>query len=255
MPIVYTPPAPPGLRPFPLGQGSYNGIGWGPGQQIQVVDHKGLDETPSVNPNDQRRDQAHGTWSGGEWMAGRTVSMTLAVIGQDNDDLRSLLALIELAWWPDGVDRPLWLFDSHRFLSARLRRRAFDQLVGGRERVSRIAVEWYGPDPFYHGPQVTAALPATVSNDGLPTPVVLRVVGPAVAPIFTLGASPVQWNATLASGHVLELDSNLRTAKLDGVGGQALTPTSHWWSLQPGSNVVSYAGGGTPTLVYSPRWA
>jgi len=255
------------VRPYPLGNGSYNGIGWGPGQQIQIVSHTGIEETPAMRTDQQDRGQAHGAWAGPDWFSPRTVQITFVVLGRDNTDLRTLLASVERAWLPDSTDRPMALYDGHRFLTARVRQRAFEHFLGGRERTSKGIVQWFARDPFYYSPTSIASIGAGaathLANDGtLPSPVRIQMVGPLTDPTLTnaaLGAS-LFVNGELAPGDVLLLDSDARTVTLNGSPSDiSLDPSSRWWDLLPGDNPITYsslsAGSGERAAIsYASAW-
>jgi Concanavalin A-like lectin/glucanases superfamily len=243
------------VRPLPLGAGSYNGVSWGPGQQIQIVKHEGLDETAPVRNTDQDRGGQDGQWSGRDLYGPRTVTITFAVLGRDNQDLRALLAVIERAWREDSVDRPMRVFNGERTLTARIRHRAFDQPLGGRDKTSTVVVQWYAKDPYYYESEQTVILrpnvPVLLLNPGdVSAPIHIRLVGPAAAPSFSNDTLPAQlWlNVTLDTGEVLDIDSDLRSILLNGVpSSPAKDPRSLWWDLFVGVNQVRYtSASGSP---------
>lgn len=275
-------------RPIPLGLGSYNGIGWGSGLAIQVIDCD-VEETPDLRTNDQIRTGAHGTWTGNDFYGGRTVTLALAVLGTSNDDLRTQLASIETAWLPDSIERPLWLYNSTRFLKARIRKRRFSHALGGLERVTTVTLQFYARDPFLYGPQQNITVGPGVVAGGLawpltwplawgsvvsggavitnPGPVetapIIQIPGPCTNPSVTNDtlAATLRVATTLNVGDTLVLDTDARTVTLlNGPSrDSSLDPTSRWWRLQPGVNFIRFSSGsGVSTeyasLLYSPAW-
>jgi Concanavalin A-like lectin/glucanases superfamily len=244
--VVFSPLA----RPLPLGQGSYNGISWGPGQQVQIIEHEGIEETPPTRNTDEDRGGLDGQWASDRDPYGpRTVTVTFALLGSSNADLRRLLAEVERAWQPDGRDRPMLLFDGARVLNARVRKRSFQHWLGGRERTARVTVQWYAKDPFYYESveQVVTLVPNVaqlVSNPGdVEAPVRIRLAGPATGATFSRDDIGAQlWLAVvLHTGEVLDLNSDVRSALVNGVpNADWLDPRGRWWHLKVGVNQVRY---------------
>jgi hypothetical protein len=255
------------VRPQPVGAGSYAGWAWGhPEDRLIVTLAEGFDETPSLSTTDQQRAQGHGTWTGDDYFVGRSLTLTFAVLGANNDDLRELLALIELAWWPDSIDRPLRLFDGVRYLTARVRRRRFEHFrAGAASGTGLVVVEFYGADPFYHGDDVTVPLDATapvvVRNPGVPVPVRFTLHGPATNPSLTLveSGAVLHFPVVLGGGDVLTIDGDMRSFRLNGAPQAiALASGARWWGLAKGTQHVTYTeshgGPGAAALTFTPSW-
>lgn len=295
VPIVQpaTPVAGPPTRPFPYGSCSYNGITWGPGQWLQFVeDDGGLEETPDMTTIDNPRAEGHGTWSGQDWLGPKTWTPKFVVLGDSNEDLRAKLYQLDEAWFPDSVDRPLWVYDSNRYITARIRKRAFTHSQGGRGTVSWVTVQFFAADPLYYSPeqsvvlhprQVTggisfplvfpldfgtaqAGVVTVVSDSPVPTPVRIRVPGPCTNPQFSLDnvqGAVLDCGLTLVAGDVLDIDTGARTVVLNNGPHReaALGSAVRWslWRLRKGPNMIHYrSDSGLPTespvLSFSPAW-
>lgn len=282
------------VRPIPLGNCSYQGLNFGPGEKIQVVDHDGFEETPALRTNDQDRAAADGQWSGKDYKSGRIATITFTILGDDNLDLRTQLAAFVRIFRPDSTEYPLWLYDSQRFLKARVRKRGIPrQERGGRGSTAWCAVQFYAKDPYYYGPtaSVTAGLISTVPGSGglsmpltfplrfgttlagagsgnafnagdEPTPVRLYIPGPCVNPVVSsdTAARSLEFNITLASGEFLVTDSDMRTVLLNGTAYRnAVIDGRNWFDLLPSDNFLRYSSasrgsGEHAVATWNPRW-
>jgi Phage tail protein len=259
------------LRPYSLGVGSYNGIGWGRGTWLQVITYDGLEETPSIRSQDTDRAEGQGTWSGPDRMGGRNIVFSFAILGTNNEDLRQKLWQLEQAFVVDGIDRQLWLYDSSRYLMARVRRRQFAPALGGRGASGKLVVQFYAPYPLYRGIQNSHTVGLATATGGLSfplpwplvfgtvvggtmihnygnleAPVVIQVPGPAINPAISNDAynASIVVNITLVTGDLLVIDTDARTVTLGGQSRDSqLSPWSNWWNLLPGDNLIRYTSG------------
>lgn len=264
-------------RPYPLGTGRFAGVGWGPGQKIQIQKTDGFDSSPDLTTTDQQRMGSHGMWAGRDLAQGQTRTVTFVVLGDDSEDLRRHLAMIEWAWQvadpddPDPVDQELWMYDSSRFSMSRVRRIAIDGELGGRGRTGTVTVQWFAADPFWYGQREVRSFEVRTASGGIGypltfpmtygsitgggaqvfnrggrrVPVVITIPGPTINPSIgnaTTGQE-IRLNIELTPTDQLTLDSDLRTVLLNGTvnrNDRIASGRSQWWGLQRGINQLYY---------------
>src|SRR5712692_8645569 len=84
-----------------LGTGSYNGLNWGPTQQVHVNAIMGAGDMPGIRASDTLKAFQHGHFRGVDLAAGRVVDITFALIGNDyNDFFNNILPSVENAIVP-----------------------------------------------------------------------------------------------------------------------------------------------------------
>jgi hypothetical protein len=298
MPISAPPPAPPlpGAR-TPYGgictDGSYNGFTWGAGSQVLLVTQDGIDDLPSMRRGEVARGHSHGWFDGPVFLDKRTITLTFTFIGNAPEaDVEVLRAATN--GYPDQ-QHPLYLFCSTRMVMAKVSRR---KLPYDRNRYAgnpKAVVEFTAVDPrLYEAALRTASLPLQVEpTTGVPFPVVfpadfgggtalgsvevvnygdfgtpplLRIYGPVANPEVVSHPSGrfLRFLTTLASGDVLEVDTDLRSVTLNPGPGQVsrrstLDPASTWFDLMPGSNLLRFqapvATATSMSVIYRSAWA
>lgn len=297
IPATFTDPIPAqwsqyGQRPLPLGMGSFLGIPFGPGLNIQIMaGYTGIDETPDQVRNDQQKGAADGTYSARAYTGPRTVTLPFAVLADSQDEMQYILATLEMVWDPDGETwERLWLFDNNRFLNAQITKREFVQNLGGRgQATAKGTVQFYAADPYWYGPDTPFLLrslttsggmqfpmdfPMTmgapgqgngvVYNPGLRTPVRMSIPGPITHPFLGSDTAGVglDLNITLSPTDILTVDSSGGgSIMLNGTArrNELVTGQSAFFDLMHGNNVLRLrsASGGANEIAngaFNPRW-
>jgi hypothetical protein len=108
----------------------------------------------------------------------------------------------------------------------------------------------------------TASAVGIAVNDGtFPTRPTVLLAGPSSNPQIqhVTSGRAVALSYDIAAGEWITLDFDRRTVMLNDVAGRAyaLTPSSSWFELQPGSNELRYVaggGGGSATVTWRSAW-
>ena len=272
-------------------QWSFRGATWGDGTAIDLDTIAGLD-LPDLRTNDVARSGAHGTFVGADWANGRTITMELEAFGLTAAALEATIAPLLAAFVPTGSEALLAFKlpgQVDRFVNARCRRRGWlidnEYAMGN----ANISVEFYASDPRIYAATLTslsATLPTVsggltfpaaapfvfgsagsggaiaANNSGtFETPWTATFSGPLVAPALTHTGQgkTLALTGTLAAGETLVLDSAAKTVMLNGTASRYswLTAASQWFTLEPGSNPLAFAGAsgaGSCTVTFRSAW-
>ncbi|MEU8264485.1 hypothetical protein AB0C02_28165 [Micromonospora sp. NPDC048999] len=267
----------------------------GPGTRYRIADDTNPWQSQVRADQGGARAWAHGSWSGAEWAAERVVPMRILVDAGRDDvgaalDLRHALAAA-FAPVTTGPDVPLRWRQGGReyqlFVRPRMAEPDLSLLGAGRMwvRCAAVAVD---PRIYSATERVTAPLGAPVYTGGLRVPfrVPFRLVTQQTAGIATAvnaglapaglrlrfaGPSPqprvtVQWPdgtrrqlrvaLTLAAGEWLDVDTEARTALLNGdpTNSRRADVTGDWPLLAPGSNTLRYAAAEWASGTVTGRW-
>lgn len=114
----------------------------------------------------------------------------------------------------------------------------------------RIGLTVVNLDGCWYGASVSPTIPATITVPGTKRTHRITLVLPGAGTLTntTLGVS-----VTVTAAATLTVDTETSTGSvLDVVA--AGDPLDAWFTLAPGSNVITWSGAGTPTLTYSPAY-
>ncbi|MBO0731819.1 MAG: hypothetical protein J2P57_21345, partial [Acidimicrobiaceae bacterium] len=267
------------VRAYPLGQGSYRGISWGPGNPSLQVQTWQDDALPDLTTNDVKKSHAAGDWSGEDYLNSRLLQVTFVAMGRDNIEYRQLLHQLETQWLPGTTDQLLFM-DRTRILNVRLRKRLFEHFLGGRGDHGLVHIEWYAADPMEYDAtpggsgQITLMLGSLdiggrvydlvfdreypfsagegvgVANNTGNFPSLawrLRIFGPCTNPrVYNETLDLVMsFTGVLQSGEYLDCDALAGTIWLNSNPATSRytwldLPQSQWWPLMPGSNAIRF---------------
>jgi len=220
---------------------------------------KGLDR-PAVRDTDIERIADHGAFSSVDYLPARFITIEMGVDASANPSgLEGLLDTLGEAFNPasgpaqmtyrkrGGVER--LIFAKPTQLSDVI---DMESVLG----LPTVVGELKCPDPLvYSATQTVVSVLAgsgTVTNAGkYRASPVLNVGGPATNPRFTLAGGYIQANVSMGALDSLVIDVAARSVLLNGVSRRDLVTTSAvtWWTVPPGSNNVTYSGGGTSATV------
>lgn len=94
----------------------------------------------------------------------------------------------------------------------------------------------------------------TATNAGnTPTPFTLTIQGPVTNPSVTVGGYVMTYTGTINTGSALVVDTEKLTATLDGVNALP-NYNGVFPKLQPGTNTITAAAGGTTIIKWYDRW-
>lgn len=258
-------------------QGFYNGMLFGPGADVQLVQIDGLRDTTNVRQGNIARPRLDGTAAGWNTLDERVLTLTLAVFAPTGS-FESTIAAIATAFQPSSsptsaqplqFQLPEWA--SPRQVFGRVTKGAVPIDTDFQFNVARkIAIELTCTDPLIYDtvtqtqsvglPSPTAGLtfPAsapfvfgastggqmTLTNNGnYPTSFVATITGPMTNPKMTIGNQTLGFNIILGSSDSLVVDTGKRTATLNGTAPRVntLLTGSSWLTLAPGVNTLQVA--------------
>lgn len=254
-------------------QGSFGGLTFGPGTDIQVVEWDGLRELPGVRSGDQPQPRKDGSFAGLNYLSERIITLKLSVtVTQTPFEtvIANLASVFQNTTAPTGLQTfqfmlPGWA--TPRQVSARPTKASIPVDLEYSFHKASPLVELTCPDPIIYDttlqtastglPAPTAGLmfpvtfPATfgastggslsANNAGnYPTAPVFTITGPCFYPSLQLASGgSMAFNLTLASGDTLVVDMGARTVLLNGVSrANAIAPGSSWFSFPVGASTV-----------------
>ena len=245
--------------------------------QITAVD--GLASLPSLRVQDADRGYQDGMFSGRDFLGGRTVTITMLVLGGNGNSAQQNFALIQAALVPQQTGTTPLQFQlstatSLQRVNARVRSRS--AIIDPEFTYGYIKAQYtfYCPDPrFYDDTLQTATLvssqplgrtynrvypltygggqqtnTALITNSGwTATYPVITINGPLGNPSvgnLTTGVV-LSFNYTMTNLDVLTIDLDARTILLNGTPARNyVTGTSNWFSAAPGANAFYFTGVG-----------
>ena len=105
-------------------------------------------------------------------------------------------------------------------------------------------------DGCWYGASASPTIPATITVAGTARTNRMTLVLPAAGTLTntTLGVS-----VTVTAGMTLTVQDRTTTGALSAIT-HAGDPLGNWFTLAPGSNVITWSGSGTPTITYYPAY-
>lgn len=269
-------------------QWSYNGLAFGDGTSIDLVTAEGLD-FPEVRTSDQPRALEAGLWPGSDLPGGRTVTLTLELVGVDDATLGATLTALRAAFNVRQASESPLVFelpgDVAKRIYCRTRRRSIPINQPYFYRVPQIVVQLAASDPriyanttssgsagiavagtgltfnatpnFSFGGAASGGLIAVTNNGDAPAPWTATISGPIVDPRIILASTGEQLAlvGSVAAGETLVLDRLTRTILLNGVASRYswLQTGSVWFDIPVGADSVQFgatSGAGTLLLAW-----
>lgn len=273
-------------------QGSFNGLTFGPGTDIQLVSIDGLRALPSVRGGDQAKPRLDGSYGGLNFLSERTVTLKLSVtvtqtpfetvianVANAFQSINSPTALLPFQFMMPGWANPKQLVcrPSKADISV--------DLNYSFHKADSIQIELSAPDPLiYDTVQQTASsglpsplagltFPVTydvafgastggslqVTNSGnYSAPVVFTITGPCTNPVVSLGAQFMKLNLTLATTDQLVIDMGQRTVSLNGASrSNKIVTGSSWFLIPPGMSSVGVGSSDSAAVAatFTASWA
>ena len=254
---------------------------------IRKID--GLGQPPAV-PSDKPLSQRHGAVAGKDYLGSRVVTLLFEVVEDDTSTMGAKLAVLAEAFAPTEDQVPTFMQvpgvggGGVIELATHVRRRSVSITTEYARGLATVAVQLSASDPRLYGyalitgsanaddasalglefdvtPDIGfggAVLPGLIetSNEGnFPAPLTFRVYGPVIDPVVTRvsDGAAMSFTTTVADGSYLEVDSESRTVKLNGVTNQysTLDVGSTWLEVPAGVDQfrLTRTGAGSATLV------
>ena len=245
-------------------QFTYNGLSFGVGSEIGVTQISGLREMPPLRASDSPRLRAPGDYYGIDVIGARTIGFSLLVVAQS--DLETQLTNIDTAFIPLQSTTSNLVFQlpnqgQNRQVACRCRRRSTVIDPNYSYGYVTTQVQLVAADPrIYDVTQTTVSLNGTATNSGnVESRPVVTCTSPASGTTVTNTTSTGFVKLTAVSPNTMPgtvvIDAGARTIT-DGTNNRMdlLDPTSTWFTVAPGANTFTVAGGGTASLTFRNAW-
>lgn len=183
-----------------------------------------------------------------------TFSVPLVLLGSSQADfqdrLDTLHALVESSVAAVTVSRtkPSAGGDVTTFCLARARVpevAAAQGLVNG-----KTALDVTNFDGCWYGTALTPTIPATITVPGTARTNRMTLVLPGTG---TLSNTTLGVSVAVTAGQTLTVQSKQTTGTMSTITASG-DPFGNWFTLAPGSNVITWSGSGTPTISYNPAY-
>lgn len=273
---------------------SYNGLTFGEGTNIAVVESEGFDDLPEVRSADQMKAGAHGAFAGLDLLGERTMTLTLAVQGTDRTSYDALVQRLANAFTVQASELPLLCGDSgNRLVYVRPRKLSIPRKMDYHGVFHPAAmVQLVATDPRVYDATLTTLSTGLAATSGgmtfnatFPLGFGSGASGGAMTAV-NLGPFTTEWQATIAGdctnpvienlttgqtlsfaitlgvGDSLVVDSRGKRATLNGTASRIYTlqPGSAWWTLPAGATLIRFRNNGPYsaaaqlTLTYRSAW-
>ena len=272
---------------------SFNGLNFGAGQSIKIVEAVGFDDLPSIRKGDIVRSADHGSFLGSDWLGSRVMTFSLRIKGQGSQSaLDAVIDSLRQATIVQNAQELPLVLNGNRQVNARPSKRSIpdpiDEWAGW---TVAPMLEFTATDPRIYDAALQSpttglatvsggmTFPATfplgfgaaasggyifVTNYGtFETRALATIQGPCVNPQIqnAITGASLTFNITLASTDSLAVDFNARTVILNGTASRynAIATGSSWFTFPPGSTTVrfiaaGYMAGALLTLQYRSAW-
>lgn len=137
--------------PQRIGQLQWGDLLIGPGTGYHVQAITGIDDLPEVRNQDIAKSDAHGDYTGPDYVGPRVVQLALNLIADDPDTLRQMILDLRRATQPGRQPADLRLLDWGVSVSGKIRRRSIPYDAEQLWRTGSAALEWYCADPYLYG--------------------------------------------------------------------------------------------------------
>lgn len=254
-------------------QGSFGGLTFGPGTDIQVVEWDGLRELPGIRSGDQARPRGDGSFAGLNYLGERVITLKLSVtVTQTPFEtvIANLASVFQSTSSPSALQPFFFMlpgWTTPRQVTARPTKASIPVDLEYNFHKASPLVELTCPDPLIYDVQPQTALtglpapsagltfpvafPVTfgasaggslaVTNTGnYPTAPVFTITGPCTNPSITLSSGgSMSFNLTLSSSDTLVVDMAARTVLLNGVSrANTIVSGSSWFAFPVGAATV-----------------
>lgn len=252
----------------------------GAGSVHQVTSVEGLEALPSIRNQDDNRGYQDGMFSGNDFLAGRTITITILTVSGNGYSAQYNYNQLQAALLPQTSGTTTLQFQmdvSHPLqrIEARVRVNATSVDPDYTYGYIKSQYSFFCPDPKYYDNTLqtaaltvtnslgrtynriypltygggSAAITTTVQNNGWATTYpTITLNGPIYNPV--LGSLTQNKSITLLGSYtntdVITIDLDTKLITLNGVSARNLVAGgSNWFSAQPGTNLFYLTGTGT----------
>jgi hypothetical protein len=273
-------------------QMSYAGLVVGDGTAYELAEIDGLGDMPELRTSDRTRLRRHGELPGDDFLAGRSLVLTLEVFGADDPSFQAAVDALKAAFAPGNPEAALVLLvpgiagGGQRRLNVRPRKLDLPVDVDRffyRQPIAQVQLDATDPR-IYDDTQQSVVTPLAATPTGhtwnntwnlswgtagvsgsifatntgtFPTPPTFRIDGPVTNPSIenTTYGFTLAFNITLGSGEFLDVDSDARTVLLGGASSRYSTLTrADWFDLAPGVTEIKFRGTTTGAPQLTATW-
>lgn len=270
----------------------YGGLLIGGDTSYSVAQVTGLLDIPDIQSSDRQRLRRHGLIPGDDFLAGRTVTLTLEVYGADESAFNTAVEDLQAAFLPCTDEAPLHFQipgvagGSKRLLNCRPRRLDLPINLDFFYRLPVATVQLVATDPLIYSAtqsQEVSELPSgggglefdvefdavfgAVSEGGtinavnagtFDTAPTFRIDGPVTNPRIenVTSGETLSFTGTVPDGDYLLIDTEERTVLLNGTASRYswIDADAVWWSLAPGTNEVTFRASTTTAATLTMTW-
>ena len=251
----------------------------GAGSPYQILEVNGLEGLPGIRNQDDNRGYADGMFTGRDFLAGRTITITFLTLASTGASAQANFNTIQRALLPQtSGTTPLYFLlsnaESTQVINARVR--ALRTTVTPEYTYGYIVsqVEFFCPDPNYYNENVqtltltylpplgrtynrvynlvygggTASLQGTVNNSGWATTYpTITINGPVIDPEVgnvTTGDT-LYMTGIYSSADTIVVDLYNKLITVNGNAARNILVSGTWFGALPGNNTFSFFGTGT----------
>jgi phage-related protein len=260
-----------------------NQVFGGAGSPYQIQNVDGLESLPGIRNQDDNRGYNDGMFSGRDFLAGRTVTITFNTFGTEGFSAQDNYNTIQRTLLPQTQGTtPLYFMlsdnNTEQVINARVR--ALRTSIDPNYTYGYITsqVEFFCPNPLYYASNEQTALllyspptgriynrvynlvygggSATITTDVVNTGwadtyPLITLYGPIDNPVFgneTQNAE-LDFNVSMTDTDVLVIDLYNKLITLNGTPARNTLTSGTWFSAQPGTNLFFLSGDAGSTLV------
>lgn len=276
-------------------QFAYNGLTFGAGTDVQLVQADGLRALPGIRSSDLTRPRSDGSFAGLNFLDERTITLELLVSVTASAPWESVLEAVANAFL--HISSPSALLSLQFYLpgwagarqvTCRPSKGSVPTTLEYAFHLAKILVEFSCPDPLIYDiitQTASCGLPNPLAGAPFPwafplsfgassggsinlvnagnyaTPVTFTIHGPCTNPKIINAATgqTLAFNITLANSDTLVIDTGAHTVILNGTASRynTLVPGSAWFTLPAGSLTVNFnsGDGAAVTGTLSGAWA
>ncbi len=248
--------------------GSFNGISWGgTSDNLRVKASSGFEDLPGIRVRAKPRSLNDGVFHGRFLLDEHVLQLTFDIVDIVNgvalgQTVDASCRALELATPRSRVHLPLYFDSTTKVCQAYVQNRT---ILRGKSNYARAVVQWALADPrVYVYPSVTTSTnfgsTPTLTNLGNErTFPIITVTGTCLNPVLTNTTSglSVKLPISMSSGTLVVNFATLAVT-LNGIRISE-TPSSDWWGLEPGANVMGFTAdshsGTAISVVWASAWA
>ena len=270
------------LNPYSF---AFNGFVFGGASSpYQILQVDGLEALPTLRVQDSDRGYQDGMFSGRDFFAGRTITLTLQIMSGNNLSASANFNLLQAALQPQQTGTTPLQFqlsvgDNFQYVNARVRKGMATVDPDYTYGKIKAQYEFYCPDPRYYDytTQTASMAPtnplgrtynrtydltygggsqtqtATIVNNGDTTTYpIITVYGPVANPVVgsTTSSQALSFNYTMIQSDIFLINLQNKTVLLNGNPARNLLKgSSQWFAAAPGTSLFYFSGDPGSTVI------